>query len=127
VQDELFQFLEARSRSEPHEPSVRVITGTRGNLLPEVTAGAFREDLHYRLNVILIRVPPLGDSDEDLPALLEAVKAAAKSVRHIKSIHVKNMEGVAAAPGPPQAGNGGMGRLGVANTISVIALMLRLP
>ena len=69
VQDELFQFLKARS--ETREPSVRVITGTGGNLLPQVTAGAFREDLYYRLNVILIRVPPLGESDEDLPALLE--------------------------------------------------------
>lgn len=71
VQEELSQFLEAHSRSETRESSVRVITGTRGNLLPKVTAGAFREDLYYRLNVILIRVPPLGESDEDLLALLE--------------------------------------------------------
>jgi DNA-binding NtrC family response regulator len=48
VQDELFQFLETRtrSRSETTGPSVRVITGTRGNLLPKVTAGAFREALY---------------------------------------------------------------------------------
>jgi DNA-binding NtrC family response regulator len=75
VQDELNQFLETRWRSHAREPSVRVITGTRGNLVPEVTAGTFREGLYYRLNVILIRVPPLGESYEELPGLLEHLQA----------------------------------------------------
>jgi DNA-binding NtrC family response regulator len=69
VQDELFQCIEACS--EASEPGVRVIAGTGGNLLPRVTAGTFREDLYYRLNVILICIPPRGESYEDLPMLLE--------------------------------------------------------
>jgi DNA-binding NtrC family response regulator len=49
---------------------VRVITATNRDLLHEVGARNFREDLYYRLNVIHIAVPPLRDHPEDLPALV---------------------------------------------------------
>ena len=48
----------------------RVIAATHAELTERVRTGAFREDLFYRLNVLAIRVPPLGERREDVPALV---------------------------------------------------------
>ncbi len=50
---------------------VRVVTATVRDLQKEVTAGRFREDLFYRLNVLQIVVPPLRDRLEDVPVLID--------------------------------------------------------
>ena len=54
---------------ETRYANIRVIAATHVDLSRRVADGMFREDLFYRLNVVPIRVPPLRDRLEDLPAL----------------------------------------------------------
>jgi DNA-binding NtrC family response regulator len=49
--------------------NVRVLSATNADLATEITAGRFREDLLYRLNTVEIRLPPLRDRRDDIPAL----------------------------------------------------------
>lgn len=55
----------------PIKVDVRIISATNRNLADQVKAGAFREDLFYRLNVFPIEAPSLRDRRDDVPALIE--------------------------------------------------------
>jgi NtrC-family two-component system response regulator AlgB len=78
AQGKLLRFLEERhferlGGTGTITVTTRVIAATSRDLTSEVRAGRFREDLFYRLNVIMLRLPPLRERREDLAALTDHI------------------------------------------------------
>jgi DNA-binding NtrC family response regulator len=75
----LFRLLEAREVTAPGGRTVpvdvRVIGTTSRSLTRAVEDGAFRDDLYFRISALTLRIPPLKDRKEDIPALLDALAA----------------------------------------------------
>lgn len=77
LQEQRFQHV---GGTQPLEANVRVIASTNRDMQRAMAEGSFREDLYYRLNVVPLAVPPLGDRPEDIPLLVGCfMKQAAAS------------------------------------------------
>jgi len=61
--------LERVGSSTTRTVDVRMLSATNADLRAEIDAGRFREDLLFRLNTVEIRLPPLRERREDIPAL----------------------------------------------------------
>ncbi len=53
----------------------RIIAATNKDLESESMNGRFREDLYYRLNIVMVQIPPLRDRAEDIPTLVQSFAA----------------------------------------------------
>ena len=61
--------------TQPIKVDVRIITATNKHLEELVKREAFREDLYYRINVVVLHLPPLRDRREDIPLLAQHILA----------------------------------------------------
>ena len=80
MQSKLLRAIQERAvrslgSSQEEVVNVRIVSATHKELGHEVDSGRFRQDLYYRLNVIMINVPALKERREDLPELCEALLA----------------------------------------------------
>ena len=107
LQAKLLRVLQERqvrpvgsTRSVPVD--VRVISATHRDLEEEVRAGRFREDLFYRLNVVVLDIPPLADRREDIPLLashfLSRLRGASR--KQVEGFAPDAMELLVSAPWP---------------------------
>ncbi len=88
--------------STARKVNVRVLAATNSDLEADVAAGRFRKDLYYRLSVFPIRLPPLRDRAEDIPALAEHFLRVYRERAHraIPSISPEAMRCLRAYPFP---------------------------
>lgn len=97
IQPKMLRFLETGDfrrvgATNELKADVRVVSATNKNLEEEVRAGRFREDLLYRLNVITIKIPPLRDHPEDIPALVDHFLRKKGNARQPKALTPRALE-----------------------------------
>ena len=76
AQVKLLRVIEERTvrrigSSTPHSIDFRLLTATNRDLEKMVASGTFRADLYYRINSMVLTIPPLKDRLEDIPLLVE--------------------------------------------------------
>jgi two-component system response regulator HydG len=73
---------------QPVSVDFRLISATRKDLEKEVADHAFREDFFYRINVIMIHIPPLRERKEDIPLLIEHFleKYSHETTKHVDHV-----------------------------------------
>jgi two-component system response regulator AtoC len=90
--------------SENIKVDVRIVAATHRDLDEEVKAGRFREDLLFRLRVVSIRLPSLGERLEDVPPLVEYFLGLASRREH-RAIPTISPEAMALLKSYPWPGN----------------------
>jgi PAS domain S-box-containing protein len=78
LQTKFLRVLETREfervgGNKPIKINARIIAATNKNLSEEISAGRFREDLFYRINVMNLHLPPLRERKDDLPLLVNHI------------------------------------------------------
>jgi two-component system response regulator HydG len=76
MQVDLLRVLEEKKITrigdrQPIDVDFRLISATRRDLEKKIAEGTFREDFFYRVNVIMIPIPPLRERKEDIPLLVQ--------------------------------------------------------
>jgi DNA-binding NtrC family response regulator len=94
--------VEAVGGRKPVKVDVRIVSATNRNLLNQVKAGQFREDLFYRLHVLPLTIPPLRTRREDIPLLVRHFMAriAAEEGRQVTSVSGEAMALLGQLPWP---------------------------
>ena len=112
AQVKLLRFLESTEvhpigESHPVKVDVRVVAATNRDLDALVRDGLFREDLFYRLNVIRLRVPPLRERREEIPAIVDhyLTRLGHEFKKGPLSASAEAMEYLLLIPGPAMCGN----------------------
>jgi transcriptional regulator with GAF, ATPase, and Fis domain len=88
--------------TRPIRADVRVITATNRDLQAAISAGSFRSDLFYRLNVFPIEIPPLRERREDIPLLVEYFidRYARKAGKNIRGVNKNTLQLLQSYPWP---------------------------
>lgn len=86
IQAKLLRFLElgeclAVGETKPYRVDVRIIAASNQDLVKQIEAGQFRQDLYFRLNVVPLELPPLSKRTEDIEPLISHF------VRHFAQAH----------------------------------------
>ncbi len=90
--------------AQPVKVDIRIVSATSRDLEEEITAGRFREDLFYRLNVVPIAIPALTERRDDIPALTDHYAARFAAEQSIKPPEL-SCEAMAAMQGYDWPGN----------------------
>jgi PAS domain S-box-containing protein len=95
LQAKLLTFLDTRKilrvgAQKEIAVNARLIAATNKNLEAEVSAGRFRQDLYYRLGVVVIEVPPLRERIEDLPDLIDEL--VGKLAQDLQLSHIPHID-----------------------------------
>lgn len=74
LQTRLFRFVQERELRrlgglQPVNVNCRIVCATNQDLIAKIKAGTFREELYYRLGVVIVTLPPLGERREDIAYL----------------------------------------------------------
>jgi len=82
--------------------NVRLVTGTHRDLQPQIAAGAFREDLYARLQMIRLVLPPLRERTEDIPLLVDSFLQSYAAAHDVATCGVPSevLEALVAHPWP---------------------------
>ena len=88
--------------TRPIRADVRVIAATNRDLQAAISAGSFRSDLFYRLNVFPIEIPPLRERKEDIPLLVEYFidRYARKAGKPITTVEKRTLQVLQSYPWP---------------------------